>query len=169
MMYETRFDITENHYKEFLWSDFWHKQAMKYGVLFFLLMILFYIILLSEFSQFWIWIGMVLYAILLICVIYITMLIKIRRITKIGVKNYGKNIVMLYHQDTIEISYDMKGLPAKSITPYAAFKKVTVTKNLILLYRSHNIASLVPKNSLVQGNVEEFITFLKENIRRQNQ
>ncbi len=169
MMYETRFDITENHYKEFLWSHFWHKQALKYGVIFFLLMILVYIILLSEFSQFWIWIGMGLYAILLICVLFITMLIKMHRVTKIAVRNYSKNIVMLYHQDTLEISYDIKGMPAKSTSPYAAFKTVIVTKNLILLYRSHNIATLVPKNSLVQGNVDEFITFLKENIHRQNQ
>ena len=132
-------------------------------------MILVYIMLSSEFSNVWIWIGMGLYAILLISVIYITMLIKIHRVTKMSVRNYGKNIVMTYHQDTLETSYDLKGIPAKSITPYAGFIKVRVTKNLILLYRSYHLATMVPKNSLVQGNIDEFITFLKENIQRQNQ
>ncbi len=166
-MYECRFDITENQYKEFLWSHFWHKQIIRVCIVFVIVMTMIAIVIQPYSDQFWIAMGG--YAVAWIGLYSLIIIYDIHRKAKLQTKNYGKNIAMVFNIDTIETNYILKGIPSKSLSPYATFKYVALTKNLILLYRSYNLVTIVPKQSLAQGDVDEFITFLKENIQRQNQ
>jgi hypothetical protein len=106
--------------------------------------------------------GFVLYVILI--AIFFTLIIKVR--VKKSLKDSAKDILFEFNEQQFHQTSLYKDQPIDQTGPYVVFKKVVVTKRLILLYIRFNMAIIIPKTSLVEGNVNDFIGFLKERIQK---
>lgn len=161
-MFKARIEYTKYHYSEFYWSHFFRRESIIALMGFALVLAIFKIMYSDnpEALEFSLIFGAVLYVILIS--IFFTLIIKAR--VKKSMKETAKNILFEFNDQQFHQTSLYKDQPIDQTGPYVVFKKVVVTKRLILLYIRYNMAIIIPKPSLVEGNVNDFISFLKERI-----
>jgi hypothetical protein len=163
-MFKAKIEYTKYHYSEFYWSHFIRRESIIPLMGFALILFIFNTIYSDnpEALEFSLIFGFVLYVILI--AIFFTLIIKVR--VKKSLKDSAKDILFEFNEQQFHQTSLYKDQPIDQTGPYVVFKKVVVTKRLILLYIRFNMAIIIPKTSLVEGNVNDFIRFLKERIHK---
>ncbi len=161
-MYKAKIEYTKYHYSEFFWSHFFRRESIIPLIGFAVILFIFNMNYkdVPEALEFSLIFGTFLYV--TIISIFFTLIIKFR--VKRSMKDTAKNILFEFDEQQFHQTSLYKDQPIDQTGPYVVFKKVVITKRLILLYIRFNMAIIIPKSSLVEGNVNDFISFLKERI-----
>ena len=160
-MFSIEVEHTQKDFYQFLWSHFLRRQFLLVIGGAFLIPLLM-VIMREEDDPLdaMIVIGIILYAILIMSYFAIT----IKRQSIRQYKNRSKEIRFIFNEELFLFSSLYQEKPIEQSAPYSVYKKMIITKNLVLIYMNYNIATIIPKRCIPEDEFSGLIDLLKHNI-----